>query len=115
MEAADETVEVGAKLRPRVAWEIDSPPLRPALFLAREINVEEIANRAEIGIGVLTPCYDFARRKDLNYTRKECRVLLEREAQGSSLTARGRADLMAALMSDAAIKDDKEDQTLALA
>jgi hypothetical protein len=52
---------------------------------------------------------DFGERKDLNLTRQECRSLLEQEADTAGVDSRQRIDLLAALMSDGAIKDDKEE------
>jgi hypothetical protein len=97
------------KLLPRAAWDVDVPPLRPKLFLARSAANEEIAERAAKGVDALAAAHDFGGCKDLNYTRDECRALLRHEAESAAPFARERADLMAALMSDAAIKDDKKE------
>jgi hypothetical protein len=97
----------GPALCPRAAWDIDRPPLRPRLFLAREVTAEQISEVAAAGIETLAPDYEFDDRKDLNYARKECRELLTGEAKASFADHRGRIDLLAGLMSDAAIKDDK--------
>lgn len=94
---------------PRVAWDVDQPPLRPKLFLMQSATREEIAERAAKGIELLAATHDFAGRKDLNYSREECRDILEQEAKVARFTTRQRADLLAALMSDAAIKDDKKE------
>jgi len=109
LEAADDMVEAGRRLRPRAAWDVDAPPLRPRLFLACDLTGEELAESAERGIETLTLSYDFSGRKDLNHSRNECRALLESAARTAHLAARGRVDLLAALMSDAAIKDDKKE------
>lgn len=103
LETADET------LCPRAAWDIDTPPLRPKLFLARAVTPEEITESAARGIEAISACHNFEGRNGLNYSRKECRELLDHEARTARFDARARADLMAALMSDAAIKDGKED------
>jgi hypothetical protein len=107
LEVADNLAAEGEKIRPRAAWDIDVPPLRPRLFFTRAVEVAEVTNRAESGIEILTPSYDFGGRKDLNYSMEECRAVLEAEAKSVAPATRGRADLLAALMSDAAIKDDK--------
>jgi hypothetical protein len=57
---------------------------------------------------MLLPSHDFGDQNDLAYSRDECRALLEKEAKAASGPLRGRVDLLAALMSDAAIKDDKQ-------
>ena len=97
----------GPALYPRAAWDIDRPPLRPRLFLAQEVTEEQISEIAAEGIQTLAPGYEFNGRKELNYSRKECRELLTEEAKASFADHRERIDLLAGLMSDAAIKDDK--------
>lgn len=103
LETADET------LRPRAAWDIDKPPLRPRLFLARALLPEEVADYAAKGIETLAASYHFGDRKGLNYSREECRTLLAEAAKASRFNRRQRIDLLAALMSDAAIKDNKHE------
>jgi hypothetical protein len=103
LEAADST------LRPRAAWEIDTPPPRPILILARSLTPEEVTECAATGIQVISASHDFADRKDLNHSRDESRTLLEQTAKAAGLQARERVDLLAALMSDAAVKDDKKE------
>jgi hypothetical protein len=100
-----ETADAG--LHPRAAWDIERPPLRPRLFLAREMTAEQISETAAEGIETIALGYEFDGRKDLNYPRKECRELLTGEAMASFAGHRERIDLLAGLMSDAAIKDDK--------
>lgn len=100
---------VDAGLHPRAAWDIERPPLRPRLFLAREVTAEQISESAAEGIERIAADYEFDGRKDLNYPRKECRELLTGEAKASCADQRGRVDLLAGLMSDAAIKDDKKE------
>lgn len=97
------------KLHPRAAWDIDMLPVRPKLFLARGVTREEVTERAAKGLEALAATHDFGGQKDLNHSRAECRELLEKEAKAARLDARERADLLAALMSDAAIKDDKKE------
>lgn len=96
-----------ARLYPRAAWDIDRPPLRPRLVLAREVTAKQISEAAAEGIKTIAAGYEFDDRKDLNYSRKECRELLTREATVSCAGHRGRIDLLAGLMSDSAIKDDR--------
>jgi hypothetical protein len=103
LEAADRT------LHPRAAWDIDQPPLRPRLFLAQPASPEDVTNIAAKGIEAIAAGHDFGDRKELNYARAECRALLAQEAKISCFDKRDRVDLLAALMNDAAIKDDKEE------
>lgn len=108
LETDDGAREEGEKLWPRAAWDVDQPPLRPRLFVAREISTEELAEKSDAGLGMLLPSHDFGGQKDLNYSRTSCRELLEKEAKTACRNVRHRIDLLAALMNDAAIKDDKE-------
>lgn len=97
------------RLFPRAVWDVDTPPLRPRLLLARSAAQEEIAERTAKGVEQLAATYDFAGRKDLNHTRKECRDILKEEAKAARFDVRERVNLLAALVSDAAIKDDKKE------
>lgn len=103
-------LEVGDKtLYPRAAWDVETPPLRPRLFLHHAISEEEVSNCAAKGVETIAASHDFGGQRDLNYSRAECRALLNQAASVSTADGRERADLLAALMSDAAIKDDKRE------
>jgi hypothetical protein len=95
-------------LHPRAAWDIDALPVRPRLFLARAVTPEEVMESAAKGIEAISKSHAFGGRKDLNHSRNECRALLDQVARAARLDAREHADLLAALISDAAIKDDKK-------
>jgi hypothetical protein len=97
-------------MRPRVAWDVDKPPLRPRLFLARAVTPEEITIHAAKGIDAIATTYDFDGRGDLNYSRDECRTVLRQGVSSARCTDRERVDLLASLMSDGAIKGDKIDK-----
>jgi hypothetical protein len=75
--------------------------------LAREVTAEQISGVAAEGIETIAAGYDFDNPKDLNHSLKERRELLMREATASRAGHRERIDLLAALMSDSATKDDK--------
>lgn len=109
LERADEEHAPDSKLLPRASWDVDAPPLRPALSLVSAMTRDAICESAARGLGLLSGAHDFTGRRDLNQSRKECFAQLGQEAKQSSLRRRDRADLMAALMSDAAIKDDKSE------
>jgi hypothetical protein len=96
-------------LHPRIAWDIDTLPLRPRLFLARAMTLEEVVEDATKGTQAIAASHDFESRKDLNYSRGECRTFLHQEAQSSHFHERKRVDLLAALMCDAAIKEDRRE------
>ena len=106
LEVADS--EIDSKLQPRTAWDIDTPPLRPKLILSCAVTQEEVTENAVKGIKVISACHDFGDRKDLNYSQEKCRTLLQEEARAARPDSREWADLLAALMSDVAIKDDKK-------
>ena len=106
LEAVDS--EPDNKLQPRAAWDIDKPPLRPKLILSCAVTQEKVTKNAAEGIHKLIPTYNFENRENLNYSQEECRKLLQEEARAARPDSRERADLLAALMSDVAIKDDKK-------
>lgn len=105
LEASDRERPDGEKLRPRAAWSLDAPPLRPVLHLARTLTAAEIADEAAGGVAILAAAHRFDGRNDLNHTRTEARSLLKSAEPGD------RADLLAALMTDAAIKDEDKPDT----
>ncbi len=109
LEADDRERAASDKVRPRAAWDVKTPPLRPRLLLAIEMTADGVTERAAAGLEALAVAHEFAERKDLNYSREESRDLLEQEAKAASLSARDRADLLAALMSDGALKRDKKE------
>jgi hypothetical protein len=100
--------QVDVELRPRISWTLDAPPLRPKLHIARPLTTDELVNIITDGIAALLQNNNFNGRKDLNYVSDESRNLLKNEALNSSCTARIKADLFSALMSDMALKDGKE-------
>ena len=106
LEVADS--EIDSKLQPRAAWDIDTPPLRPKLILSCAVTQEEVTENAAKGIKAISVCHDFEGRKQLKYSPQECRTLLHNEARSACLDARDRVDLFAALMTDAAIKEEDE-------
>ncbi len=107
LEAGDRECAADERLRPRAAWDVDDPPLRPRLHLARAMDREEVTEKAACGIDLLAAVHDFDGRKDLKYTRDESRELLCETARHARLDERGYADLLAALMSDAALRKDE--------
>lgn len=107
LEAADS--ETDSKLQPRAAWDIDTPPLRPKLILSCAVTREEVTENATNGINFISASHHFGDQKNLNYSQEQCRELLQEEARAARLDSRGRADLLAALMSDV-IKKDKTDE-----
>jgi hypothetical protein len=109
LEAADRERPVGDKLYPRASWNLDSPPLRPVLSVARPITRNDITEAAANGLSTLAKSHNFGEnnRKDLNYPRDEARAMLAATAHAATALARDPVDLLAALMCDAAVKEDK--------
>jgi hypothetical protein len=101
--------------RPRVAWDLDRPPLRPVLILTEAQAADPICQAAADGVDRLATSYEFpsesggaSSQRDLNYTDRSARRLL---ANAVSTGDRQQADLWAALMCDAAAKDGKIEAT----
>lgn len=107
LEVADRDRPEESKLHPRAAWDLANGPLRPVLHLARPACQDEVAALAAEGLTALVSDHDFAGRENLDFTRAECREVLSDAVGSSSALSRGRADLLAALMSDAAVKSEK--------
>jgi hypothetical protein len=109
LEAADRQRPAGDKLYPRASWNLDSPPLRPVLSVAQPVTRKDVAEAAANGLSVLATSHNFGEnnRKDLNYPRDEARAMLVASAHAATALARDPVDLLAALMCDAAVKEDK--------
>lgn len=97
------------KARPRAAWDIATPPLRPLLFVSGSLTREEVTECVARGLRVLAGTHDFGGRNDLNYSRSECRGVLKEKMKQARFSAREEVDLFSALMSDGAVKDEKNE------
>lgn len=100
--------------RPRVAWSLGDPPLRPLLVLREPRSEQAVCEAAAKGAAALAEDHVFPRsmaddtaQADLNYQMAEARGLLARAADAGDR----QADLWSALMCDAAGKDGKIDAT----
>jgi hypothetical protein len=109
LEAADRKRPQAKRLFPRAGWDLDRPPLRPILFVSANATRQEVVNNATSGIEELMATHNFRGRKDLDYSREQCRKLLADQVTSARNGKREQVDLLAALMSDAAIKDGKEE------
>jgi hypothetical protein len=98
---------LGPDATPRVYWDLDNPPLRPVLTFPTPLLAADLAGLVAEGTACLSQAHDFSGRLDLDYSREEARLLLSGEAAQATRLRRSRADLTAALMCDAAIKDKK--------
>jgi hypothetical protein len=101
--------------RPKVAWDMESPPMRPILVLAKRQGQAAVCEAAAEGAAALARDYTFplgdsddTPRSDLDYPKGTATVLLRRAANGGNPRY---ADLLSALMCDAAGKDDKIEAT----
>lgn len=107
LEAADREQEESLKLRPRAFWNLEKSPLRPMLSVVRSATQNDVTEAANRGISNLASANSFEGRKDLNYPRSEARTMLEKAAHAATASKRDAADLLASLMSDASVKENK--------
>lgn len=102
--------------RPRAAWDLDEPPLRPVLVLPEPQTETALCEAASAGAASLAEDYGFPqntgngsdRQSDLNYGRTIASELMWRVASEQN---RRCADLWSALLSDVAEKDGKIEAT----
>ena len=87
---------------PRVAWSVDAPPVRPVLSLADGVERATVVTTAAAGLNRLAERHDFPCRnlKDLSLceVRKRLRAV-------AATDDRYAADLWAALVSDAVVRE----------
>ena len=88
---------------PRVAWTVDTPPVRPLLSLSAAMEKDAIAATAAVGLNRLSARHDFGPYKDLKLSPTIAAEKL-RVARRDSYTA----DLWSALVSDAAVRNRKK-------
>lgn len=86
---------------PRVAWTVAEPPVRPLLSLSRAAGKDEIVAAAATGLNRLAELHDFTPHKDLRLPQETAAEKLRAAAAGDRYTA----DLWAALVSDAAVRE----------
>ena len=92
--------------RPRVAWTVDAPPVRPTLTVATQATEDEIIAAVSEGLADLAARHDFNRLRDLKLSPKEAADRLRTAVTRDRYTS----DLWAALVSDAAIRDKNKAQ-----
>lgn len=113
LEARDRERGEDERLYPRACWDLDAPPVRPLVVLRGPLSRERLLDGASCGIDSLANTYDFAGRETLDYSRVDSRTILKDAAHASRADERQRIDLLAALMSDGAIKDKDKHETIA--
>src|ERR1051326_8685818 len=94
LEAADRGCAPQEMIRPRAAWDIDNPPLRPKLLLSRDATRDDIVRFANAGIAALAPANDFGDQRNLEYSRRDCRSLLTQAAHDAAMDRRQHADVL---------------------
>lgn len=96
--------EAAPDWRPRVAWSVDAPPVRPVLSLAGAVERGAVVTTATTGLNWLAELHDFPGRnlKDLSLCEVRKRL---RAVAASAADDRYTADLWAALVSDAAVRE----------
>jgi hypothetical protein len=94
--------------RPRAAWDLDQPPLRPVLTIAEPTSQEAICAATAEGVATLAASIDFGSTTDLKLGVAQARkVLCYAVSQQSDVAGRYSADLCAALISDAALDQER--------
>ncbi len=92
--------------RIRAYW--SGEPLRPRIQTRDEdVDQERLLGVAAEGCNKLAEVHEFDGRKDPDYSVAEARVLLETESRSADSRDRRRIDLLSALISDGAAKEDR--------
>ena len=94
--------EAAPPWHPRVAWSVDMLPVRPVLRLAVSVGRDAVLTAAAIGISRLAARHDFRPYKDLKLPPDIAAEQLRAAAAGDDSYI---ADLWAALVSDAAVRE----------
>lgn len=90
--------------RPRAAWDLDRPPLRPRLFLAEAQTEEAISEATAEGVRRLTRANDFGGLAKLKLSPAEARARLGEAADRAGAGSPLAAEVWSALVSDAAVR-----------
>jgi hypothetical protein len=101
------------KLHPKLSWDTTQGPLRPRLHVATAMSQQQIAESGARGLQTLERIFESREfnRNDLDFTRTEARELLAHTCETATSSTRDRVDLLASLMTDAAIKETKDFNT----
>ena len=92
--------------RPRVAWTVDMPPVRPTLTVVAQTTEDGVVAAVAEGLADLAGRHDFGELKDLKLSPAEAAERLRRAVTKDRYTS----DLWAALASDAAVRDKNKTQ-----
>ncbi len=94
---------------PRLSWDVEAPPWRPRLHLAREVDRSELLQRVECGIEALRGAFALDGRKMPDFEPAEYRCLVQRAASADA--GRSRLDVLAAVATDQALEEGKTART----
>lgn len=92
--------------RPRVYWDVRNPPMCAVLVLSDQTKEVDVCNAAAEGCSSLAQHYRFNGTRSPDWPAEAARKMLQ-EAQQNGPKARDRADLLCALMSDGAVKENE--------
>ena len=87
--------------RPRIAWTVDAPPVRPVLKLSDALTKEAVVSATASGLTRLALRHEFEPFRDVKLSPEEASEKLRAAARSDRYTA----DLWAALASDAAVRE----------
>jgi hypothetical protein len=106
LEAADaRESDSRMRVKARVSWSINAFPLRPRLHLARSMTQQDVAVHAATGVGILATVYKFDGLAKLKLTPEQARQKLIETARAMDELRMPRAELLAALISDMAVRE----------
>ena len=91
--------------RARVHWDVGHPPIRPVLTLRQSVVATSVAESAAAGCSILAKAHEFPDWKTPAIPRIDARRLLQ-SATFAGPAGRNRADVLSALFSDIAVKDE---------
>ena len=98
--------ETRPKWRVRVSWTVDEAPLRPALRVPEGVDEDAVTEAAAEGLDILAERHEFDGLVNLKMSSQDAAEQLHKAARNAD-TDPYRADLWAALVSDAVIDNKK--------
>lgn len=99
LEAAERDSAESERWWPRASWDVEHPPWRPVLHLARSVTEEELCERIEEGIGRFADAHKIP-GKTPDFDLTTYRHLAEKALQRPNREGRLRLDVLAALATD---------------
>lgn len=96
--------------RARVYWDVANPPVHPVFSVSMPVTQDELLDAIVGGCDTLAMDHDFEGHRSLSWESSYARKLL-RDSVKPDTAARGRADVLAALISDAAVWKERVNAT----